>query len=126
MATAKCPLPPISGLIAQASGDGLWHGGGGDGQKPHSGKTTSRDLGIGKPADAQVSSIIHREQRFGVYLAPQPSTWRGRSEQISLDQGGCEARTIPAEGGAFFLDFSLYRTYRDFALFVTSCRSGDY
>src|SRR5580704_8313033 len=47
------------------------------------------------------------------YLAPQPSTWHGRSEQISLDQGGCEARKIPAEGGVFFLDFSLYRTSQD-------------
>jgi hypothetical protein len=34
----------------------------------------------------------------------------GRSEQISLDQVGCEARKIPAEGDVFFLDFSLYRT----------------
>jgi hypothetical protein len=29
--------------------------------------------------------------------------WRGRSEQISLDQVGCEARKIPAEAGEFFL-----------------------
>src|ERR1700682_6535379 len=29
--------------------------------------------------------------------------------------GGCEARKIPAEGGVFFLDFSLYRTSRDLA-----------
>jgi hypothetical protein len=47
------------------------------------------------------------------YLAPQPSTWRGRSEQISLDQGGCEARKIPAEGRVFSLDFSLYRTSQE-------------
>jgi hypothetical protein len=46
-------------------------------------------------------------------MAPQPSTWRGRSEQISLDQVGCEARKIPAEGDVFFLDFYLYRTYRE-------------
>src|SRR5271155_1813096 len=43
-------------------------------------------------------------------LAPQPSTWRGRSEQISLDQVGCEARKSPAEADVFFLDFSFYRT----------------
>src|SRR6266436_7423486 len=43
-------------------------------------------------------------------MAPQPSTWRGRSEQISLDQVGCESRKIPAEGVVFFLDFSFYRT----------------
>src|SRR5258708_4561410 len=49
-------------------------------------------------------------------MAPQPSTWRGRSEQISLDQVGCEARKIPAEGDVFFLDFYLYRTYRDLTL----------
>jgi len=48
-------------------------------------------------------------------MAPQPSTWRGRSEQISLDQVGCEARKIPAEGGVFFLDFDPYRTYRALA-----------
>src|SRR5271169_1429852 len=48
-------------------------------------------------------------------LAPQPSTWRGRSEQISLDQVGCEARKAPAGGDVFFLDFSLYRTYRELA-----------
>ena len=46
-------------------------------------------------------------------MAPQPSTWRGRSEQISLEQVGCEARKIPAEGDVFFLDFILYRTYQD-------------
>src|SRR5258706_7794498 len=45
--------------------------------------------------------------------APQPSTWRGRSEQISLDQVGCEARKIPAGGDVFLLDFSLYRTIRE-------------
>src|ERR1700738_3162617 len=28
-------------------------------------------------------------------------------------RGGCEARKIPAEGGVFFLDFSLYRTLSD-------------
>jgi hypothetical protein len=28
---------------------------------------------------------------------------------------GCEARKIPAEGDVFFLDFYLYRTYRDLA-----------
>jgi hypothetical protein len=45
----------------------------------------------------------------------EPSTWRGRSEQISLDQGGCEARKIPAAGEVFFLDFTFYRTYQDLA-----------
>jgi hypothetical protein len=28
---------------------------------------------------------------------------------------GCEARKIPAGGDVFLLDFSLYRTYQDFA-----------
>jgi hypothetical protein len=37
-------------------------------------------------------------------------TWRGRSEQISLDQVGCEAGKFPAAGDVFFLDFSFYRT----------------
>ena len=38
--------------------------------------------------------------------AQQPSEWRGRSEQISLDQVGCEARKIPALGEIFFLTSS--------------------
>jgi len=48
-------------------------------------------------------------------MALQPSTWRGRSEQILLHPVGCEARKIPAEGDVFFLDFYLYRTYRELA-----------
>ena len=44
------------------------------------------------------------------HIGQQPSTWRGRSEQILLNQVGCEARKIPANGGVFFLDFYLYRT----------------
>jgi hypothetical protein len=43
-------------------------------------------------------------------IAPQPSSCRGRSEQISFVQVGCEARKIPAAGDVFFLDFYLYRT----------------
>ncbi len=43
-------------------------------------------------------------------MAPQPSTWRGRSEQILLNPVGREAGKIPAEGDVFFLDFYLYRT----------------
>jgi hypothetical protein len=35
--------------------------------------------------------------------ARQPSTWRGRSEQILLNQLGCEARKIAATGEIFFL-----------------------
>lgn len=34
-------------------------------------------------------------------------------KNISLDQVGCEARKIPAEGDVFFLDFYLYRTNRE-------------
>src|SRR5215469_17973173 len=33
----------------------------------------------------------------------QPSTWCGRSNQILLIQGGCEARKIAAVGEVFFL-----------------------
>src|SRR5260370_6839287 len=33
----------------------------------------------------------------------QPSPWRGRSEQISFIQMGCEARKLPAAGEIFFL-----------------------
>jgi hypothetical protein len=31
---------------------------------------------------------------------------------------GCEARKTPAVGGVFFLDFTLYRTYRALTEFV--------
>src|SRR6202040_3812486 len=41
----------------------------------------------------------------------QPSTWSGRSEQILLNQVGCEARKLPADGEVFFLDFPFYRTW---------------
>ena len=37
----------------------------------------------------------------------------GRSEQIQLNQVGCEARKIPVDAELFFLDFPFYRTYRD-------------
>jgi hypothetical protein len=46
-------------------------------------------------------------------IAPEPSTWCGRSEQIQLNQVGCEARKIPADAELFFLDFPFYRTNRD-------------
>jgi hypothetical protein len=39
----------------------------------------------------------------------------GRSEPISLDQVGWEARKTPAAAEVFFLDFPLYRTYQDLA-----------
>ena len=58
-----------------------------------------------------------QQSGVGFLVAPQPSTWHGRAEQISLDQVGCEARKIPAEGDVFFLDFYLYRTNRDLTTF---------
>lgn len=48
-------------------------------------------------------------------MSVQPASWRGRSEQISLDQVGRKARKTPAKGEVFFLDFPLYRTYQDMA-----------
>ena len=36
---------------------------------------------------------------------------------------GCEARKIPAEGDVFFLDFSLYRTYRELANLLVEAHS---
>jgi hypothetical protein len=48
-------------------------------------------------------------------MAPQPTTWRGRSEQIQLNQVGSEARKIPADAELFFLDFPFYRTYQELA-----------
>jgi len=43
----------------------------------------------------------------------QPSPWRGRSEQLSFVQMGCEARKLAATGEIFFLDFSFYRTLQE-------------
>jgi hypothetical protein len=43
----------------------------------------------------------------------QPRPWGGGPEQILLNQPGCEARKIPADAVVFFLDFNLYRTYRN-------------
>ncbi|MFZ0580943.1 MAG: hypothetical protein WBY69_16045, partial [Candidatus Acidiferrales bacterium] len=49
-------------------------------------------------------------------------------KNISLDQVGCEARKIPAEGDVFFLDFYLYRTNQELAttlkLFALRIRCG--
>jgi hypothetical protein len=60
-------------------------------------------------------------------MAPPPSTWRGRSEQNSLDRVGCEARKTPAEGDVFFLDFFLYRTNQDLsAWFDDEFRAADH
>jgi hypothetical protein len=42
--------------------------------------------------------------------------WRGRSEQLSLDHLGWEARKTPAAAEVFFLDFPLYRTYQALSL----------
>jgi hypothetical protein len=36
----------------------------------------------------------------------QPSRWRGRSKQILLISGGCEAGKIPARGDVFSLTSS--------------------
>ncbi len=55
-----------------------------------------------------------RETQTTGLLARQPSTWRGRSEQISLVHVGCEARDIRAEGDVFSLDFDFYRTKQAF------------
>jgi hypothetical protein len=44
------------------------------------------------------------------HRAPQPSTWRGRSKHILLNQLGREAEKAPGGGLVSFLDFSLYRT----------------
>jgi hypothetical protein len=45
---------------------------------------------------------------------------------ISLDQVGCEARKIPAEGVVFFLDFSLYRTNREFESLKPFFKASDF
>jgi hypothetical protein len=53
----------------------------------------------------------------------QPSTWCGRSEQITLNQVGWEARKLPACGRVFFLDFYLYRTYQELGLLVKALKN---
>src|SRR5262249_8187958 len=46
------------------------------------------------------------------HSAQQPRSWRGRSEQISFDQVGCEARKIPASGEISFLTSSFIERTR--------------
>src|SRR5215472_2630961 len=46
------------------------------------------------------------------HSAQQPRSWRGRSEQISFDQVGCEARKIPASGEISFLTSSFIELTR--------------
>jgi hypothetical protein len=46
------------------------------------------------------------------HSAQQPSSWRGRSQQNSLIQVGCEARKIPAVGEIFFLTSSFIELTR--------------
>jgi hypothetical protein len=58
------------------------------------------------------------------YSAQHPSPWPGQSEQISLDHLGWEARKTPAAGYVFFLDFPLYRTFRDLASLDNPYRIG--
>jgi hypothetical protein len=86
-----------------------------------SGSAWARSLGISHPwlqklvrrFQADPSQMLRETRRCGDptlvekprqpqgHLAPQPSTWRGRSKQISLDQVGCKARKIPAGGDVF-------------------------
>ena len=58
----------------------------------------------GKPLDGVF--VMHRKPNPWGHMAPQPSTWRGRSEQILLNQVGCEARKIPADAEVFFLELT--------------------
>jgi hypothetical protein len=51
------------------------------------------------------------------YSAQNPRSWRGSSEQISLDRVGWEERKTLAGAIVFLLDFPLYRTSRDLAQF---------
>ena len=51
---------------------------------------------------ARSSWIIQKSQPRG-HIGQQPSTWCGWSEQILLNQVGCEARKRPAVTDVFFL-----------------------
>ena len=52
-----------------------------------------------------MKTLIEKTQTAGA-RAPQPSRWRGKSEQLSFIQLGCEARKMStAAAGVFFLDF---------------------
>jgi hypothetical protein len=48
-----------------------------------------------------MKSAVREKPNTLCHDAQLPSTWLGRSEQISLDQVGCEARKIPAVGDIF-------------------------
>jgi len=54
----------------------------------------------------------------------QPSTWRGRSEQILLKQVGCESRKIPAPGFLTFPFIEQIRHYSRVAV-IRELPSGD-
>jgi hypothetical protein len=56
-------------------------------------------------ANKAMKTAGKRKPKFLRHYAQQPSTWRGRSEQILLNEVGCESRKIPAAGGFFFLTF---------------------
>jgi len=47
------------------------------------------------------------------YSAHNPRSWRGSSEQISLDDVGWEGRKTLAAAEVFLLDFLLYRTFQE-------------
>jgi len=59
-----------------------------------------------------MKTVYWRKPKLLDHRAQQPRSWRGRSEQISFDQVGCEARKIPALGEIFFLTSSFIELTR--------------
>src|SRR5215471_9193058 len=69
----------------------------------HSNHTNCTLLGISGHGLRLQECARRRTPKLPGSPARQPSTWRGRSEQILLNQLGCEARKIGAMGEIFFL-----------------------
>src|SRR5277367_1521867 len=78
---------------------------------PHLAAFCFAGFGTDRLRRAEVMKTAGRENpnRWGKRVQ-QPSTSRGSSEQILLNQMGCEARKSRAVAGVFFLDFPFYRT----------------
>ena len=57
----------------------------------------------------QWKPLVEETQKRWATTSQQPSTWRGRSEQILFIHMGCEVRKIPAAGEIFFLTSPLQK-----------------
>src|SRR5260370_34672760 len=59
-----------------------------------------------RSTSAMVAFASYFRKGIPMAMSQNKLSWRGRAEQILLDQVGCEARKTPVGGDVFFLDFS--------------------